>query len=99
MGAQWEVSERGGAAAPGRDIHRVARPRRLDTPHGGDVLVVILLYCLARTFLDVPIVPTALGALVFSFVIEGLQYLHFVERVGLGGNWLGTIVIGSSSAG
>ncbi len=65
-------------------------------PHGGDVLVVILLYCLVKAFLNVPVVPTALGVLMFSFLVETLQYFRFVERVGLKGNRLATVVLGST---
>jgi hypothetical protein len=65
-------------------------------PYGGDVLVVILLYCLVRSFLKVPVVATALGVLAFSFVVEILQYFHFVDRVGLRGNRFAVVVIGSS---
>ncbi|HEX3935338.1 MAG TPA: DUF2809 domain-containing protein, partial [Puia sp.] len=30
-------------------------------PYGGDLLVVILLYCLVRSFWNVPVVPLSLG--------------------------------------
>jgi hypothetical protein len=65
-------------------------------PHGGDVLAVIFLYCLVRVFLNLPVVPTALGVLAFSFVVETLQYLRFVERIGLTGNRLVEVVLGTS---
>jgi Protein of unknown function (DUF2809) len=65
-------------------------------PYGGDVLVVIFLYCLARAFLKVAIVPTAVGVLVFSFVVEILQFFRFVERMGLKHNRFAVVVIGSS---
>ena len=65
-------------------------------PHGGDVLVVIFLYCLVKAFLQLPVVPTALGVLAFSYGVELLQYLRFVELVGLGHNRLAVVVIGTS---
>jgi hypothetical protein len=65
-------------------------------PHGGDVLVVILLYCLLRGFLNVRVLPAALGVLAFSFLVEVLQYLRFVERIGLEHNRFAVVIIGSS---
>lgn len=65
-------------------------------PYGGDVLVVILIYCVVRAFLRVPVLPTALGVLAFSFVVETLQYLRFVEHLGLGDNRFAVVVLGSS---
>jgi hypothetical protein len=65
-------------------------------PHGGDVLVVILLYFLVRAFLNVPVVPTALGVLAFSFAVEVLQYFHFVERLGLQDNRFARVILGST---
>jgi hypothetical protein len=67
-------------------------------PHGGDVLVVIFLYCLVKAFLRLPVVPTALGVLAFSYVVELLQYLHFVDLIGLRHNRLAVVVIGTSFA-
>ncbi|HXU83759.1 MAG TPA: DUF2809 domain-containing protein [Polyangia bacterium] len=65
-------------------------------PRGGDVLVVIFLYALVRGFRDLPVVPTALGVLAFSFAVEFLQYLHFVDRLGLGRSRVARVVLGSS---
>lgn len=73
----------------------------------GDVLVVILLFCMARSF--VPVVNAkgesinlfwrtpwlALGVLFFAFGIEFGQYWGLVDKLGLGGNRLARIVIGS----
>ena len=73
----------------------------------GDVLVVILLFCMARTL--VPVVNTkgesinrfwhapwlALAVLLFAFAIEFGQYWGLVDKLGLGGNRLARIVIGS----
>jgi hypothetical protein len=67
-------------------------------PHGGDVLVVIFLYCLVRAFLRLPVVATVLGVLAFSYLVEILQYFHFVELIGLRHNKLAVIVIGTSFA-
>lgn len=64
-------------------------------PYLGDVLVVILLYCLVRTFLNTAILPTAIGVLLFSYFIELLQYLRIVEVLGLGKSTIARIVIGT----
>ena len=65
-------------------------------PYVGDFLVVILLYCLLKTFLNIPVVPAALIVLLFSYTIEILQYFDLVHRLGLGHSRLATIIIGSS---
>lgn len=73
----------------------------------GDVLVVLLLFCMARS-----VVPAgnakghlinrlwhtpwlALAVLLFAFTIEFGQYWGLVDKLGLGGNRLARIVIGS----
>lgn len=65
-------------------------------PYGGDFLVVILIYCFVKSFLDTPVFRTAIGVLLFSYFIEMLQYFHFIDRVGLGNNKLARLVIGIS---
>lgn len=51
-------------------------------PYGGDFLVVILLYCLIRSFCNTPIRTTAIGVLLFSYGVETLQYFHYADRLG-----------------
>ncbi len=65
-------------------------------PYLGDFLVVILLYCMVKSFLNIPVLPTALAVLVFSYTIEILQYFNLVNRLGLRHSKLATVVIGSS---
>jgi hypothetical protein len=65
-------------------------------PYVGDYLVVILLYCLARSFVNLPVVPLAIGVLLFAYTIEILQYFNLVDRLGLRHSRLAVIVIGSS---
>ncbi|NCI45521.1 ribosomal maturation YjgA family protein [Sediminibacterium soli] len=67
-------------------------------PYVGDVLVVILIYCFVRCFTSFGIVATATGSLLFAFLIETLQYLRIVERLGLAGSRIANIVIGNSFA-
>ena len=49
-------------------------------PYGGDFLVVILLYCLVRSCTRWAVAPVALSVLVFSYIVETLQYFHFADR-------------------
>jgi hypothetical protein len=52
-------------------------------PYLGDTLVVILIYCFIKSFLNLPVVTVAIFVLFFSFTIELLQYLRIVEILGL----------------
>jgi hypothetical protein len=65
-------------------------------PYIGDVLVVILLYCFVKSFLNTAVFQTAIGVLIFSYVVETLQYFHIVDVLGLGHSKVARIVIGSS---
>ncbi len=67
-------------------------------PYIGDVLVVILLYCFVKSFIKLPVMPVAVGVLIFSFIIEILQYCNIVDRLGLGHSRLARTVIGTSFA-
>lgn len=65
-------------------------------PYFGDFLVVILMYCFLRSFADLEVRLTAMAVLLFSYLIEILQYLNFVERLGLGNSEIACILIGTS---
>lgn len=67
-------------------------------PYLGDVLVVILIYCFARSFLNVPVLTMAVAVLVFAFTVELLQYVDIVEKLGLQGSAIARTVIGTSFA-
>lgn len=69
---------------------------RIVRPFIGDLLVVIFIYYFIMTFFKLPILPTALSVLAFSFVIEFLQYFKLVEILGLQGSKLARIIIGTS---
>jgi len=64
-------------------------------PFGGDVLVVVLIYAFLRIFLKTNNKKLALGVLIFSFVIECLQGLHYVNWLGLQDNKFWSIVLGT----
>lgn len=63
-------------------------------PYGGDFLVVILIYCAVRTFVHVSPLKIAIGVLLFSYLVETLQYFRLVDRLGLTQNLLAKTVIG-----
>ncbi len=65
-------------------------------PYLGDVLVVILLYCFFKTFLNYSSWSIALFVLLFSFTVETLQYVNFIEKLGLEDNRIAKIVIGNT---
>ena len=64
-------------------------------PYGGDYLVVIFLYCLVLSFLNLSVRLAAILVLLFSYLIETLQYFHFADRLGLKGSSLARILLGS----
>lgn len=62
----------------------------------GDVLVVVLIYTFIQSFFEVDKIKTIFGVLIFSFLIEFLQYFHFAEVLGFKENKLAMIVLGNS---
>lgn len=62
----------------------------------GDVLVVILIYCFVKSFFNTPVLSTAMAVLIFSFIVETLQYLNIVNKLGLQHSTLAKIIIGTS---
>lgn len=69
---------------------------RIIRPYGGDYLVVILLYCLVRTFLDLPILTIAMAVLIFSYAVEVSQYFHLADHLGLRAPSLARTLLGTS---
>jgi hypothetical protein len=65
-------------------------------PFGGDFLVVILLYCAIKSFIDFPVWRTAMYALVFAYAIEVSQYFHLVYLLGLQNSKLAQIILGTT---
>ncbi|WCT11047.1 DUF2809 domain-containing protein [Mucilaginibacter jinjuensis] len=64
-------------------------------PFGGDFLVVILLYCMVKSVADTRVAVTAIGVLLFSYVVETLQYFHIVNILGLQNSRVTCIIIGT----
>jgi hypothetical protein len=67
---------------------------RFIRPYVGDYLVVFLVYYAVRTVLNAPPLKVAIGVLLFAYLVETLQYFHFVDKIGLGDNQLAKTVIG-----
>ncbi|WP_225885294.1 DUF2809 domain-containing protein [Leptolyngbya sp. KIOST-1] len=69
---------------------------RIIRPLVGDVLVIPLIYCLIKAFW--PVRPRSTVLLVFALacLIEGLQYLKLVDRLGVRDNRLLATVLGTT---
>ena len=64
-------------------------------PYIGDLLVVILIYCFVKAFLNSPVIPTAIAVLLFSFAIETAQYFKLINILHLQHYKLARIVLGT----
>jgi hypothetical protein len=62
----------------------------------GDFLVVILIYCIARTFLTVTTLIAAFGTLLLAFVVEFTQYFHLIDHLRLQDSTVATLVLGNT---
>ncbi len=63
-------------------------------PFVGDVLVVILIYCFFRIFLNTSHWKLAFGVLLFACVIEILQYFDYVRLLQLENNRVISVILG-----
>ncbi|HEX8246563.1 MAG TPA: DUF2809 domain-containing protein [Pyrinomonadaceae bacterium] len=63
-------------------------------PFVGDALVVILIYCFLKIFLNVTDWKLALGVLLFACLIEILQSFDYVARLGLENNRVLSVMMG-----
>jgi hypothetical protein len=68
---------------------------RFIRPYFGDYLVVIFLYCLLKSFVKIPVIRATLVVLIFSYLIEILQYYNLVNLLGLQHSKIARIVIGT----
>ena len=64
-------------------------------PYGGDFLVVILVYCFVKSLFQTPLGSTLVGVLLFSYLIETLQYFHIINSLGLQDNTIARAIIGT----
>ena len=67
-------------------------------PYFGDYLVVILIYCFLKSFVNLPVWSAALIVLVFSFTVEIGQYFNMIGLLGLQHSAFARTVIGNSFA-
>ncbi|WP_291069051.1 MULTISPECIES: DUF2809 domain-containing protein [unclassified Empedobacter] len=65
-------------------------------PYVGDILVVIFIYYFIKAFINTKAINIAIFTLIFSFVVEILQYFNFIEMIVLGHNKAVRIIIGTS---
>ncbi len=65
-------------------------------PYGGDVLVVVLMYYFAKTFVATRTECLIFVVLLFAYIVEIGQYFHLVEKLNMQNNRVMRIVIGSS---
>ena len=64
-------------------------------PYVGDLLVVMLLYCFVKSFVKISVIKAAIFVLLFSYVIELLQYLNLIKFLGLQNSRFANIVMGN----
>lgn len=64
-------------------------------PFVGDVLVVVLIYCFFKSFLNISYKKIAIGVLIFACCIEVLQLFNLVQLLHLEHNKIMRIAIGS----
>src|SRR4051812_45994432 len=65
-------------------------------PYIGDLLVVILIYCFLRAFLNFSVWTIAITSLLLSYTVEILQYFNIVEKLGLQHSTIARVIIGTS---
>ncbi|HNY30656.1 MAG TPA: DUF2809 domain-containing protein [Fibrobacteria bacterium] len=66
-------------------------------PYLGDVLVVLLVHAIVRTFFRWPWRRVLPGVLLFAFAVEGLQAIHLGDLLGLRPGSVAAIVLGSQA--
>lgn len=65
-------------------------------PIGGDMIVVIFLYTLVRSFINLSKVKTGLYVLLFAYGVELAQFCNIVDLLGLTGNRSAEIIMGTT---
>jgi hypothetical protein len=71
---------------------------RFVRPYVGDFLVVILIYCFVKSFLNLSVWFTAVSVLCFSFCVEITQYFNLIGKIGLQDSGIAKAVLGNSFA-
>lgn len=65
-------------------------------PYIGDLLVVILIYCFVKSFLNTSVFTTAIAVLLFAYLVETLQFFNIIGLLGLQHSGIARIIIGTS---
>lgn len=69
---------------------------RIIRPYIGDLLVVILIYCFVKSFLNISVWAAAISVLIFSYLVEILQYFEVVKLLGLDHSHSARVIIGTT---
>jgi Protein of unknown function (DUF2809) len=69
---------------------------RVIRPYLGDYLVVIMLYCFLKAFANISVFPACILVLLFSGMVEFMQYFQLIEFLGLQHSRLAATVLGNS---
>lgn len=69
---------------------------QLIRPYFGDVLIVILIYCFLKSFLNFSVWTTAIIVFCFSFFVEFTQYLDLIGKLGLEHSGIAKAILGNS---
>lgn len=64
-------------------------------PFGGDFLVVILIYCFLKSFVNIPSNTIAICVLIFSYLVEASQYFHLIDVLGLENSMAARLILGT----
>ncbi|AEI51153.1 ribosomal maturation YjgA family protein [Runella slithyformis] len=64
-------------------------------PIGGDFLVVLLLYTTVRGLTRFKFYPALIGVLLFCYLIEAMQYIHFIQIIGWEKITIARVVMGT----
>jgi hypothetical protein len=64
-------------------------------PYFGDFLVVILMYCFVKSFVNTPVIRTAFYVLLYAYAVEISQYFHFINILGLGRSKIAVLILGT----
>lgn len=62
----------------------------------GDYLIVILIYCFLKSFINANSFYVAISVLIFSFTIELLQLINMLDILSLSNNHFAKLILGST---
>ena len=62
----------------------------------GDYLVVILMFCFIKSFIEHHWKAIAIGVLVFAYIVEGLQAFNLPQLLNMQHNHLANIILGNT---